>query len=136
MDISTFSWQKKVTKMCLKYLLTLHQNWLSQYQIQTNRTGDINNVKNSKFFPCMWIQIWPILELSNMYCYFEPCTTWYRRLVVSVSDFGTRWPWSVPRWALITNCLFLFYFLFFHLVMQNYSMQVIWNYINDEKYTS
>ena len=46
MAISTFSWQTKVTKMCPKYLLTLHQNWSSQYQMQINRTGDINKVKN------------------------------------------------------------------------------------------
>ena len=31
--------------MCLRYLLTLHQNWSSQYQIQIKRTGDINNVQ-------------------------------------------------------------------------------------------
>ena len=37
-------------------------------------------------------------------------------------------------WALISNCLsFVF---FFRLVMQNYFMQVIWNYINDKKIDS
>ena len=51
MDISSFSWQKKVTKMCPKYLLTPHQNlWSSQNQIQINRTGDINNVHNFEVF--------------------------------------------------------------------------------------
>ena len=49
MDISTFSSQTKITKMCPKHLLTLHQNLSPQYLIQINRIGDINNVKNQNF---------------------------------------------------------------------------------------
>ena len=105
MDISTFSWQTKVTKMCPKYVLTLHQNWSSQYQIQINRTGHINNIKNRKLYP-----VWPILVLSVQYnCYLKPHRTWHRDLVVSVSDFGTRGPGLIPGWAIIT---FFFLFLF------------------------
>ena len=40
--------------------------------------------------------------------------TRHRSLVVSVSDFGTRGPGSIPGWALIT-----FFFFLFRLVMQN-----------------
>ena len=29
-----------------------------------------------------------------------------------VSDFGTRGPGSIPGWALITNCVVVFLFLF------------------------
>ena len=65
MDISTFSWQTKVAKSCPKYLLTLHQNWSFQYQIQTNSTSDIKNVK--AFLPCMRIWLWRILRLSVQY---------------------------------------------------------------------
>ena len=68
-----------------------------------------------------------------MYCYFEPGTTRHRGLVLSVSDFGTRGPGSISGWALITKC-FLFFF-FYPLVMQNYFIQIIWNYINDKNYT-
>ena len=50
MDTTRFTWQKRVTKMCPKYLLTLHQNWLSQYQIHINRIGDINNVQKLEVF--------------------------------------------------------------------------------------
>ena len=51
--------------------------------------------------------------------------------MVSMSDFGTRGPGSIPGWALITNCFF--FLLLFSLVMQTYFIQVIWNYINDQK---
>ena len=49
-----------------------------------------------------------------MYCYFKRHTTLHHGLVLRVSDFGTTGPGSIPRWALITNCLFFF----FSLVMQ------------------
>ena len=60
MDVSTFSWQTNVTKMCPKYLLTLRQNWSSQYQIQINRTGDINNVKI--------VEVWTLCANRNIHC--------------------------------------------------------------------
>ena len=46
-----------------------------------------------------------------------------------MSDFGTRGPGSIPWWALIIY----FFFYFVRLVMQNYFVQVLWNYINDKK---
>ena len=64
-------------------------------------------------------------------CYFETRTTWHRGLVLSVSDFGTRGPGSIPRVDTYNN-FFLFLF-FFPLVMQKYFIQEIWNYINDKK---
>ena len=33
-DVPTFSWQNKVIKVCLKYLLTFYQIWSSKYQRQ------------------------------------------------------------------------------------------------------
>ena len=68
-------------------------------------------------------------NIRIMYCYFETHITWHRGLLLSVSDFGTRGPGSIPGWALIT------FFFFFPLVMQNYFIQEIWNYINDKNYT-
>ena len=46
--------------------------------------------------------------------------------MVSVSDFGTTEPGSIPVWVLIT---------FFFFVMQNYFLQIMWNYINSNNYT-
>ena len=63
-----------------------------------------------------------------MHCYFEPRTTSHRGLVLSVSDFRIRGPRSIPGWVLKTKCFFFFYLL----VMQNYFIQEIWNYINDK----
>ena len=51
-------------------------------------------------------------NIRIMYCYLETRTTRHRGLVLSVSDFGTRGPRSAPGWALITNCVFSFYFFF------------------------
>ena len=76
-------------------------------------------------------------NMSNiriMYCYFEMRTTWHRGLVLSVSDFGTRGPGSIPGWALITKCFCFFLFFFFPLVMQIYFIQEIWNSINDKNF--
>ena len=47
MDISAFSGQNKVTKMCLKYLLTRYYKCSSQYQILINRHEEIK--QNTKF---------------------------------------------------------------------------------------
>ena len=61
-------------------------------------------------------------NMSNiriMYWYFETRTTWHRGLVLSVSDFGTRGPGSIPGWALV------FFSFFLTLVMQNYFIQEI-----------
>ena len=41
MDISAFSGQNKVTKMCLRYLLTSYYKWSSQFQILVDRSGKI-----------------------------------------------------------------------------------------------
>ena len=41
LDISAFSGQNKVTKTCPKYLLSRYYEWLSQYQILINRSGEI-----------------------------------------------------------------------------------------------
>ena len=49
-------------------------------------------------------------NIRIMYCYLETRRTRHRGLVLSVSDFGTRGPGSIPGWALITNCFFLFPF--------------------------
>ena len=48
-------------------------------------------------------------KIQIMYCYLETRRTRHRGLVLSLSDFGTRGPGSIPGWALITNC---FFFLF------------------------
>ena len=45
-----------------------------------------------------------------MYCYFETHITLHRGLVLSVSDFRTRGPGSIPGWALITVFFPLFSF--------------------------
>ena len=68
-----------------------------------------------------------------MPCYFETRMTRRRGLVLCVSDFGTRGPGSISGGrALMTNCFFFFFI--FPLVVQNYFIQVIWNYINDKNY--
>ena len=74
--------QTKVTKMCPKYILALHQNCPSQYQKQINRTCRRHQqCKNSKFLPFMRIRLWPILGLSVQYI----------RLFRSAQD-STSWP--------------------------------------------
>ena len=45
-----------------------------------------------------------------MNSYFEPRTTSYRSLMVSLLAFGTRGPGSIPGRAPITPCYFFFYF--------------------------
>ena len=65
-----------------------------------------------------------------MYCYFGPRTTQFRDLVVSVSD---RFDSPVGTYCRLFVFVFFFFF-FFRLVMQNYFIQVIWNYINDKNY--
>ena len=40
-------------------------------------------------------------RIMYMYCYFETHMTWHCGLVLSVSDFGTRGPGSIPGWTLI-----------------------------------
>ena len=54
-----------------------------------------------------------MVDTQIMYCYFERHTTLHRDLVLSLSDFGTRGPGSIPGWALITNCFVCFSFAFF-----------------------
>ena len=49
--------------------------------------------------------------------------TLLRSLVVSLSDFGTRGPGSIPGWVPIIHC-FLF-LLFFSVRMLNYFIPVI-----------
>ena len=49
--------------------------------------------------------------------------TWPPSLVVSVSDYGTRGEWSIPRWASILQWIFSVFML-------NYFKQVILNYKN------
>ena len=104
----TFSWQIKVTKMCPKYLLTLHLNWLSQYQILINRTGDINNVNNFEVFT---LKTNTHMADTRIVC--PICTVissrarlWHGGLVVSVSDFGTRGPGRFPDGHLLQIVLF------------------------------
>ena len=99
--------------------MTPHQNRSSKYQIQISRTGDINNVQN---FACEHEYGCYSDCLSNMYGYFEPRTTRHPGLVVSVSDFGTRGPGLIARWALITN---RFSPSCFSLVLNHYFTQVI-----------
>ena len=53
--------------------------------------------------------------------------------MLTMSDFGTRGPGSIPGWALITNFVFFFFF-FFPLGLQNFFIQDIKNYINDKNY--
>ena len=129
MDISAFSLQTKVTKMCPKYILALLQNCPSQYQIQINRTcRRINNVKIRCFYPVCEYEYGRYSDcLSNIYGYFDPLRTRHRGLIVSVSNFGTRGPGSIRGGHLLQIV-----FLLFRLVMQNYFIQVIWNYINDK----
>ena len=71
-------------------------------------------------------------NIQIMHCYFETRTTWHRGLVLSVSHFAARGPGSIPGLALKT---FFFCFFFFPLVMQNYFIQEMWNYINDKNYS-
>ena len=154
MDVSTFSWQTNVTKMCPKYLLTLHQNWSSQYQIQINRTGDINNVKI--------VEVWTLCANRNIHyppftglsgcadksaaeLYETTTTIWpsvcpisYVLLFRAAYDLKS-WPsgkrirlWN-PRSRVdsrVGTYYRLFFFFLFLLVMQNHFIQVIWNYIN------
>ena len=47
-----------------------------------------------------------------------------------MSDFGTRGPGLIPGVGAYYKNNFFF---FFSLVMQNYLIEVIWNYINDKK---
>ena len=70
-----------------------------------------------------------LANTRKMYCNFKTHTTWHRGLVLSVSDFETSRPGSIGGWALIP------FFSFFPLVMQNYFIQEIWNYINGKNYT-
>ena len=88
--------------------------------------------KISKFLPCMRIRLWPILGSLVQYV----------RLFRAAHDL-TSWPsgWRVRLWNLTTRVdswMGTYYivqtvFFFFSLVMQNYFIQVIWNYINDNK---
>ena len=76
MDISAFSGQNKVTKMCLKYLLTRYYKWSSQYQILINRSGETKQY--TKF--------------SSLYrvCKYGLCVQ-YIRLISAAHDL-TLWP--------------------------------------------
>ena len=74
----------------------------------TDNKAKSNNVKN---FPLYLVCEYGYGRysdyLSNMYDYLEPRMTWPRRLVVNVSDFGTRGPESNRGRAPIV-CGFLF----------------------------
>ena len=50
-DISAFSGQNKVTKMCPKYLLTRYYKWSSQYQILINRSSELKHyIQNNQVY--------------------------------------------------------------------------------------
>ena len=63
MDISAFSGQNTVTKMCLNNLLTRYYKLSSQYQILINRSGEIKQ----KTKLSMRIRIWPVHGLCVQY---------------------------------------------------------------------
>ena len=97
--------------------------------MQINRTGNINNVKKSKFLPCMGIRIWPKLGL------YVQCTVIKSRarldivvsvtsLVVNVYVFGIRGPGSFPGWALITIFFLAFFALLFAKLLQTSNMEL------------
>ena len=65
-----------------------------------------------------------------MYFYFGPRAIWPPGLVVSALDFGTRGPGSILGGHLL---YIVFFCLLFSIIMLNYFLQVIWNYINDKK---
>ena len=68
-DVSAFL-DKKVTKMCPKYLLThYYYKWSSQYQtlIKIDLAKFITVYNIIKCTPCMRIRIWPVLGLCIQY---------------------------------------------------------------------
>ena len=71
-----------------------------------------------------------IIYLFLMYDSCEPRTTCPPSLVASVSDCGMAGLGSIPGWAHKLQCFsFSLFQLFF---IQNYFIQVIWNYKNDK----
>ena len=66
MDISTFSRQNKVTKMCPKYPFTRYIiiKWSSQYQILINRSGEIKRDTKSKFIEPFDALVMSLMVLS------------------------------------------------------------------------
>ena len=69
--------------------------------------------------------------MSSMCSYSEPRTT---GLVVSVSDFGTRGPGSIPGWTRIMNCFFFLFSPCNTILLQTSELSM--DYINDEKLNS
>ena len=58
-DISAFSGQNKVTKMCPKYLLTSYHKWSSQYQILIK--NDLANSNSIQYY-----QVYTVYANMNM----------------------------------------------------------------------
>ena len=81
----------------------------------------------------MRIQIWPLLGLSVQYVRLfrsaHNLTSWPSGLRVRLWNQRNR---ADSQMGTYYKLLFFFFF-FFSLVMQNYLIQVIWNYINDNK---
>ena len=101
--------------------------------MQIKRTGDINNVKEIEVFT-----LYAITNTANTHIVCPICT------VISNAHDLTSWPSGkrVRLWnqkirvdSRMGSYYKLFLFFFFRLVMQNYFIQVIWNYINDKNYT-
>ena len=83
MDISAFSEQNKVTKMCPKYLLTRYYKCSSQYQILINRSGEIKLYTN--------FQVYSVYANMNMTSTWIVCPICKVNLGGTQSDLMAYW---------------------------------------------